>query len=64
MVEPGCGRRGIGAQLMTAAEQWAREKGDAYLSLATRRASDFYLALGYEKSATFFKKTITAPARR
>jgi GNAT superfamily N-acetyltransferase len=63
MVHPDRRRQGIGAQLMTAAEQWARDQGDAYLSLATRRASDFYVALGYEQSATFFKKTLTAPAR-
>lgn len=42
MVHPGRRRRGIGAQLMTAAGRWARDQGDAHLSLATRRASDFY----------------------
>jgi hypothetical protein len=40
------------------AENWARESGAAYLALASRRAGPFYLALGYEDSAVFFKKTL------
>ncbi|MEO8261256.1 MAG: GNAT family N-acetyltransferase [Pseudolysinimonas sp.] len=51
-------RSGVGRQLMDAAEAWAVELGAAYISLATRRASDFYLALGYEESATFFRKSL------
>jgi GNAT superfamily N-acetyltransferase len=51
-------RSGIGRQLMDAVEAWARELGAAYVSLATRRAADFYLALGYEESATFFRKLL------
>jgi GNAT superfamily N-acetyltransferase len=39
-------RRGIGHNLMVAAENWSASKGAAYLALATRRAADFYLALG------------------
>jgi GNAT superfamily N-acetyltransferase len=49
---------GVGRQLMDAAETWARDQGAAYVSLASRRAGEFYLALGYEESATFFKKTL------
>lgn len=63
MVNPGHRRRCVFAHLMTTAEQWSREQGDAYLSLATRRASGFYLAPGYEQSASFLKKTLTAPGR-
>ena len=42
---------------MAAAEQWARERDDiAYMALTTRRAGDFYRAVGYEDSATYFKR--------
>src|SRR4051812_46351471 len=41
--------RGIGRRLMEAAEQWAAEHGSAYVSPASRRASAFYGALGYEE---------------
>jgi len=58
MVEPDHRRRGVGAALMQAAEEWARGQGAAYVSLATRRAADFYRALGYSESATYFRKTL------
>lgn len=51
-------RSGIGRALMDAVDTWARDRGAAYVSLATRRASDFYLALGYDESATFFRKLL------
>lgn len=55
---------GVGAALMARAEAWAAERGAAYVSLASRRAGGFYLALGYEESATFYRKTSTgSPAR-
>jgi GNAT superfamily N-acetyltransferase len=50
--------RGIGRALMSAAEHWAREQNAAYVSLATRRAAEFYTALGYEPSATYFKRPV------
>lgn len=50
---------GIGQKLMSYAESWARESGAAYVALASRRAGSFYLALGYEDSAAFFKKTLS-----
>jgi len=58
MVETDQRRHGIGRRLMEAAELWAEDRGAAYVSLASRRAGDFYLALGYEDSATFFKKSL------
>lgn len=58
MVSPQHRRAGVGAALMDAAERWAEERGAAYVSLATRRAADFYLARGYEESAVFFKKPL------
>ena len=42
---------------MDRAEDWAQSIGAAYLTLASRRAGIFYQALGYEDSATFYKKT-------
>ena len=48
---------GLGRELMAAAEAWARSTGDvAYMALATRRAEAFYVAIGYEPSATYLKK--------
>jgi GNAT superfamily N-acetyltransferase len=48
--------RGIGAALMREFEQWAAAEGCALVALATRRAAPFYRALGYEESATYFRK--------
>lgn len=57
-VAEGHRRAGIGALLMGAAETWARETGAAHLALASRRAGQFYLALGYEDSAAFYRKLL------
>lgn len=57
MVDEGARRMGVGRRLMEYAENWAQSIGAAYLALASRRAGDFYVALGYEGSATFYKKT-------
>ena len=62
MVEPTQRRTGVGAALMAAAESWADARGAGYVSLASRRAGDFYLALGYEDSATFYKKQAVGPS--
>jgi hypothetical protein len=40
-------------------ERWAREMADAqYIAVATRRAHDFYGAIGYGESATYYKKDL------
>jgi GNAT superfamily N-acetyltransferase len=49
---------GIGAALMSAFEQWAAAEGCVLVALATRRAAPFYRALGYEESATYFRKVM------
>ena len=54
--------QGIGRVLMDAFEQWAAAQGCALVALATRRAASFYLALGYEESATYYRKVLTASA--
>jgi len=51
-------REGIGRKLMQAAEAWARSRGSTLVALATRRAASFYVALGYEESATYFRKVL------
>lgn len=47
---------GIGGALMREFERRAAERGSRLVALATRRASAFYLGLGYEESATYFRK--------
>jgi len=49
---------GVGRALMTRFEEWAAEKGCVLVGLATRRAAAFYRALGYEESATYFRKVL------
>jgi len=49
---------GVGRALMTGFEQWAAGHGCALVALATRRAAPFYLALGYEESATYLRKIL------
>jgi GNAT superfamily N-acetyltransferase len=51
-------REGIGRQLMGRFEEWARSRGAKLAALATRRADQFYWALGYEESASYFRKLL------
>jgi GNAT superfamily N-acetyltransferase len=59
VAEPARGS-GVGRSLMTAAEQWAHSVPCAYLALASRRAGRFYEALGYEPSATYYRKAFSS----
>ncbi|GAA4829753.1 hypothetical protein GCM10023221_01410 [Luteimicrobium xylanilyticum] len=52
------GTGGVGRALVRAVEAWAAECGAAYVSLASRRAGDFYRAIGYDASATFYKRAV------
>ncbi|GAB2566297.1 GNAT family N-acetyltransferase [Gracilibacillus alcaliphilus] len=52
-----CRGKAVGKRLMQEIEEAAKERGSKLMALATRRAADFYQAIGYEKSATYFKKT-------
>lgn len=56
LVRPQDRGRGIGQALMTAFEQQAAAQGCALVALATRRAAPFYLAIGYQESATYLRK--------
>jgi GNAT superfamily N-acetyltransferase len=51
-------RSGIGRLLMQSFEAWARSRNSKLIALATRRAASFYAALGYEDSATYFRKVL------
>jgi GNAT superfamily N-acetyltransferase len=51
-------QRGIGSLLMEAFEAWATLRGSKLIALATRRAAPFYTSLGYEASATYFRKVL------
>jgi GNAT superfamily N-acetyltransferase len=50
---------GTGRALMDAFERWAAGHGCPLVALATRRAAPFYQAIGYEESATYFRKMLT-----
>jgi GNAT superfamily N-acetyltransferase len=52
-------RLGIGKRLMAHFEGWALERQCKLVSLASRRAGDFYQAIGYAESALYYKKAIT-----
>ncbi|MDE7478371.1 MAG: GNAT family N-acetyltransferase [Lachnospiraceae bacterium] len=58
MVAPQFRRAGIGAELVKAFEQKAIDNDCKLIALATRRAADFYLAIGYEESAAYLRKLL------
>jgi GNAT superfamily N-acetyltransferase len=49
----------IGKKLMGIIEGKANERGSKLVALATIRAGDFYNAIGYDESATYFKKSLS-----
>ena len=51
-------RRGIGRALMARFEEWTASRGAKLVALATRRAAEFYCALGYTESAVYFRKPL------
>ncbi len=57
-VEEAHRRAGIGTLLMGGFEAWARLRGCQLVGLATRRASAFYAAIGYEESAVYFRRRL------
>lgn len=58
MVRSDSRRSGLGERLMGEFDAWARKQGAVLCALATRRASEFYRALGYEESATYFRRLL------
>ena len=57
-------RQGVGQQLVEAFEAWATERGAKQIALATRRAAEFYEALGYQESAVYFRKQLEKKAQK
>ena len=51
-------RKGVGKSLMENFENWSRTRGSRLVALATRRAASFYRSIGYEESATYFRKVL------
>ena len=49
-------KEGLGRLLMRTFEKEAKCRGGRLVALATRRAEFFYQSIGYESSATYFKK--------
>jgi GNAT superfamily N-acetyltransferase len=58
MVSEAVRRRGIGRELMASFEQWARSRQSKLIGLATRRAAPFYKSIGYDESATYFRRLL------
>jgi GNAT superfamily N-acetyltransferase len=58
MVSDDVRRRGIGRQLMESFEQWAKSRQSKLIALATRRAALFYQSIGYDESATYFRRLL------
>ena len=58
MVSSSHRKKGVGRSLMTAFERWSARRGAKVVALATRRAAAFYRALGYEESASYFRKLL------
>lgn len=63
MVQDEHRRLGVGRLLMGDFEAWALARHAQVVALATRRAAAFYTALGYEASATYFRRVIDANER-
>jgi GNAT superfamily N-acetyltransferase len=51
-------RSGVGEALVREFETWARAREAKLVALATRRAASFYAAIGYEESATYFRRML------
>lgn len=51
--------KSVGKNLMVLIEEKAVQRGSKLVALATRRASDFYKAIGYDESAIYFKKSLS-----
>jgi len=51
-------QEGIGIMLIDRFEEWSIKRESKLVGLATRRASNFYEAIGYEESATFYRKLL------
>ncbi len=55
MVDPQSRGTGIGQRLVEAVTERARTRGSVELTVPTRRAGDYYLRLGFEETAAYFR---------
>jgi GNAT superfamily N-acetyltransferase len=62
IVQPDARRSGTGRALVPPAEEWAAGHGVTLVALATRRAEDFWQAVGYEPSASYLRKLLAGSA--
>src|ERR1043165_7505128 len=58
IVEKQSRNQGVGRALMHHFEERARAGGGRIVCLCTRRAADFYRAIGYEESALYFRRLL------
>jgi len=61
-VKPDHRGNGLGKALMQEFENWAESRGSAQVGVCTRRASEFYKAVGYEETATCFRNVFRREA--
>lgn len=54
-VKPESRREGIGRRLVERAVRGAGQRGAVEVTVPTRRARDFYLAMGFESTAEYFR---------
>ena len=58
MVQPAQRKQGIGTALLSSVETWASGQNCKLIAVATRHAAQFYEAIGYQASATYFRKLL------
>jgi GNAT superfamily N-acetyltransferase len=63
-VDPAQRGNGVGKALMLEFEKWAESRDSTQVVVCTRRASEFYSALGYEETATCFRNVLRRTAEQ
>lgn len=58
MVNENYRSKGVGKKMMEEIERIAKSIDSKLIGLATRRAANFYKKIGYEESATYFRKLL------
>jgi N-acetylglutamate synthase-like GNAT family acetyltransferase len=58
MVNENYRSKGVGKKMMEEIEQISKSMDSKLIGLATRRAANFYEKIGYEESATYFRKLL------
>jgi len=51
-------RKGFASNLISEFEIWGKSRKSRLIAMATRRAKEFYLNLGHEESALYFRKVL------